>query len=344
VQTWSIDADPTQNAKQQVLTNIGSFAKLSVQAIGDEDVMMLYDSGIRSLRPRVASENAMVIDIGTPIDSLVQALLVTLTDAEKATACAGVEPSANRYTLYVPGHNGASGKFFVLSKFDADEQPIAAWTAYAPTYQSPITAPAANYTASTVTYTGLTIGATYAWKPGANEVQLVNGTNTFKTTNIFIATAATAVATGNGPAVAFTGALSQTLSFVPTLSCVFNGQLYWRTGDSFFLYGGYDNNTYDACGVFGQTPFLDCDAPSVAKTFTGMDAGFEGTWQIGFCGNYNSGVFTNIYNNTKTSFQEGNIPLGRTATHFALSFNEVSDQYARMSSMVVHFNQGEAKK
>lgn len=343
VQTWSIDPDPSKNARQQILTNIGTFAKLSVQAIGDNDVLMLYDSGVRSLQPRVASNNARVEDVGNPVDALIQATLATLTDAEKAVACSVVEPSSNRYWLYLPEAGGAVGKIYVLSSFPRSE--IEAWTTYSPTYQSAIAAPAANYTAAQVTYTGLTIGETYAWKPGANESQLVNGAQVFKSQNIFVATATTAVVNGTGATVSFTGALSQTLSFTPENFVVYNGQVYCRAGDNVFLYGGADNNTYDACGQSGQIPYLDCDVPATGKNFTGMDAAFEGTWQIGFSGDYNTGGFKNVYNNTLSSFQIGNIPLGgRYATHFSLSFNEVSDGYARFSSAVVHFNPAAQKK
>ena len=343
VQTWSIDPDPLKNAKQQVLTNIGSFAKLSVQAIGDNDIYLLYDSGFRSLRPRVASNNANVIDVGTPVDQPVKETLQALTDTEKAKACGAVNPEFNAYWGYVPEPNGAIGKIYVLNSFPSSE--IEAWSTYTPSYQVPITAPAANYTASVVTYTGLTIGTTYAWKPGAHEVKLVNGANTYLTQNIFVATATTAVVTGTGATVTFTGALSQTAYFVPEKFVTYNGQVYCRAGDAIYLYGGYDNQSYDACGQSGQIPYLDCDTPSDGKYFTGMDAAYEGSWQFGFSGDYNTGAFKNVYNGTLSSFQTGNIPLGgRFSTHFSLNFTEVSDNYARLSSAVVHWNPAQNKK
>lgn len=343
VQIWNLDPDPSLNAKQQTLTNIGTIAKLSVQAIGDYDVFMLYDSGVRSLRPRVATNNATVEDLGTPVDALIQATLATLTDAEKAAACGTVEPTSNRYWLYIPEAGGAVGDIYVFSSFPRSQ--IEAWTTYSPTYQVPIDAPAANYTASQVTYTGLTIGATYAWKPGANEVQLVNGTQTFTGQNVFVATAATAVVTGTGATVAFTGALSETTTFIPEKFAIYAGQIYCRAGDNLFQYGGADNNTYDACHASARIPYLDCEMPSTSKSFTGMDVAFEGTWQVGFSGDYNTQAFKNVYNNTLSSFQSGNVPLGgRFATHFSLQFDEVSDGYARLSSAVVHFSAAEQKK
>jgi hypothetical protein len=336
VQIWNIDPDPAQNALQQDLQNVGTFAAESVQSLGDKDVVMLSDSGFRSLRPRVASLNAEVIDLGTPVDSAVQALLATLSDAEKAATCAIVEPTANRYMAYIPGHNGALGSIYVLSKFgiEGSQDAVQAWTTYSPTYQIPVT--------PTLKTFAVTAGSVYAWKPALAGDVLTCGTVTLTKQGIFTAPNGATTATVTGSAA---GTLSLTQSFIPQRFSVYLGQVYVRAGDNVFVYGGTDNVTYDACGVSGQLPYLDCDVPAAAKYFTGMDAGFEGSWAINFSGDYNTQTFHNVYNNTVSSFQLGNIPLGgRYATHFSLTFNEVSDAYARFSSAIVHFNPAAQKK
>ena len=123
-QIWEINADPTLWQKLQVLENTGTMAKLSVRAIGELDVFFLSDSGVRSIRARDFTNNAVSFDIGSPIDSLIGADLLALTEAQKAAACAVVEPVSNRYWLYL------NGKLYVYSRFDK----IAAWSRYEPTY------------------------------------------------------------------------------------------------------------------------------------------------------------------------------------------------------------------
>jgi len=134
IQIWSMTASPLTNQQTQILTNTGTVAPLTPQSIGDLDVLYLADSGIRSLRVRDSSNNAVVVDIGTPIDSLIQAHLATLTDAQKATACAVVEPSGNRYLVFMPDADGGEGTIYVLSYFPSAQ--ISAWSTYRPTYDS----------------------------------------------------------------------------------------------------------------------------------------------------------------------------------------------------------------
>ena len=74
-QIWIVDANPLNWSLQQTLQNIGTFAPLSVQPLGDLDVMFLSDSGIRSLRARDNTLNAFVNDLGSPIDQLIQTSL-----------------------------------------------------------------------------------------------------------------------------------------------------------------------------------------------------------------------------------------------------------------------------
>lgn len=133
-QIWAMEPDPANNQQQQILENVGTMAPLSVQSVGTLDVMMLADSGFRSLRARDSSNNAIVLDIGTPVDSPVQTLLATLSEAEKAAACSIVEPRTGRYWCFIPGASGAEGTIYVLSYFPTAN--IAAWTTYRPTYAS----------------------------------------------------------------------------------------------------------------------------------------------------------------------------------------------------------------
>lgn len=77
---------------------------------------------------------------------------------------------------------------------------------------------AANYSAGgAVTYSGLTIGATYKWTKGANDTNLVCGATTVIATGYFVALATTA--TGNGtPLAAVTSTLKSEDSGTYTLT------------------------------------------------------------------------------------------------------------------------------
>lgn len=123
IQIWTIDADPANWAQSQVLDNIGTSAPGSVRSLGDADVLFLSQSGVRSLRARDASSNAVPTDLGSPVDSLVQADLIAIGAAAVDTQ-AGVEPLTKRYMLAL------NGKIYVLSYFPASE--ITAWSLYTP--------------------------------------------------------------------------------------------------------------------------------------------------------------------------------------------------------------------
>lgn len=132
VQIWQVDSDPANFQLIQVLPNIGTVAPLSVKAVGDMDIYALSDNGVRSVRVRDASNNAIIADVGTPIDAILQPILAGLTDAQKVQACGIVEPSSNRYWCYVPAADGGHGYIYVFSYFPDNQ--IAAWSRYDPTW------------------------------------------------------------------------------------------------------------------------------------------------------------------------------------------------------------------
>ena len=341
VQIWHMDADPSLNDLIQTLPNIGTVAPLSVQAVGDMDIYMLADNGVRSVRVRDASNNAIIADVGTPIDSIIVALLAGLTDAQKATACGIIEPSSNRYWCYVPNADGSPGKIYVFSYFPSSQ--VAAWGTYSPSYQVNIPAPATNYTASAITFTGLLVGKRYAWLPGANEVSITNGTQTLLKEGAFTATATTATVAGNAPTAAFTGSLSVTTYFIPTKFCVFNGQVWARAGDMLFQYGGANNLAYDNCGVLAVTPYIDSGTPATRKQFESIDVAFGGTWAIGASADYTTQIYKTIYQNTTSSFLRQAQGWDATGTHYSLSMTESGSAAAVMASAAVHLRVGNEK-
>lgn len=344
-QTFSVDPNPANFAQTQVIPNMGTMAPQSVQAIGDMDVFMLYDSGVRSLRVRIATNNAVIADIGTPIDMLIQSVLATLTDAQKATAVGAVDPAANRYWLYIPtaADNlgaGPVGKIYVFSYFTSSQ--VAAWSTYDPTFQTGVFGPGANYPAAapiTLTYAGLTVGNQYAWNPGANEVSLTHGTQVFTKGVVFTATATTATVTGNALSAPFTGQLNLINYFIPQSFIVYKGQIWVRdTNNNLFQYGGAGGNQYENCGVNAVTPYIDSELPGNIKTYQGMESAFVGTWQIGACADYVANIFKTIYLNNQSTFSYKRIGYDARGTHYAFQLQEFGTGYARLASVMMHIS------
>lgn len=349
VQIWAVDPDTSNYAQAQVLPNVGTFCGNTVQPVGDMDIYMLYDSGVRSVRVRVASDNAIIADIGTPIDAILQPILAGLTAAQQAACCSIVDPTQNRYWVFIPNasdpDNGV-GKIYVFSSFVSSQ--VEAWSTYSPTYQSAIPAPAGNYPGSgpiTLTYAGLTVGQRYAWTPGANEVSITDGTSTLMTTGAFIAAATSFTVTGKTNGASFTGALTQTVAFTPQNFCVLGNQVWIRdTTGNFYQVGGSNLQTYENCGVTAVTPYIDGGSPGQHKNFLGIDAGLQGTWTVGMGTDYNTqGYKTVLLNAALPTFLYQKIGWEATGTHFSGQMIESGNGYARFSNLIVHLKQGDEK-
>jgi hypothetical protein len=119
-QIWTVSSLLSGWSLVQMLQNIGTTAPLSVQPLGDLDVLFLSDTGIRSLRVHDSSLNAYINDIGSPIDQFIQNSGVT------TAACAVVDPQTGRYMCY------NNGTIYVLSYYPSSK--IIAWSTYLPTY------------------------------------------------------------------------------------------------------------------------------------------------------------------------------------------------------------------
>jgi hypothetical protein len=273
-QIWSMQPDPAANEQVQILENLGTFAPLSVQPMGTLDVMMLTDTGVRSLRVRDSSNSAIVVDVGTPVDWTIQQHLAELTEDEKATACAVVEPSSNRYWLFLPAGDTYVASIYVLSYFPSVN--VSAWSTYLPTYRAA-------------------------------------GVNT---------------------------------PFIPQKFVVKDGRVYARTTNGLIAYGGSDGNSYDACGMTVETPWMDAKTPATRKHSKAIDVSCQGNWAVSVGMDPYSGTLDSVYtrdNDTNAaSFGLGQIPFYAQGTHLKFRLVEAGTDYARFSSIAFHFNQAEA--
>ncbi len=328
-QIWNVDPDPANYSQSQVLTNIGTIAPLSVVAIGDQDVYLAADNGFRSIQVRVATNNASVADVGVPVDLLVQPLLASLTDAQKATMCGIAEPSSNRYWCYIPNADGSVGYIWVFSRFGEE---IAAWSNYTPSVETDLGHP---LTRDTYTYTGLTIGATYYWFKG-HSVSINYGSGFLTASGTFVATQTTAIVTTSAlaPLPDLDSNLTERKSFIPVKFVTYQGQVWCLDNvGNVYQFGGVTNLVYSNCGVTAKTPYFDGGQPRLKKTYQALDAAFQGSWAIDFSPDYNLQAYKPVYNNTLSSFEYRRIPIASGATtHYSLEFTESGSGYARFSS------------
>lgn len=339
-QMWQVDPDPVNYQQLQVLDNVGTPAPATVRAVGDMDVYLLMDSGFRSIRVRDASNNGILADIGTPVDVLVQALLATLTPAELAGAVGTVDPASNRYWCFVPGHNGAEGVIYVFGSFVTSG--VAAWSTYRPTYQVAQTI-MANYGPTPISIASV-IGTRYVYSPGINDRTATCGTTVLTAGGSFIASATTIQLQGVAMLAPAANVISATTIFAPEFFAVINGRIYARSGKTAFLYGGADNQTYENCGMQGDTPFMAAGKTATRKTYHGLDAVCEGKWDVALGANIaNADDVRTIYKNTGPSMARGLALAGKQGTHFKLRMIEDGDGYARFSGGIVHFNEADDK-
>lgn len=327
VQIWTTDADPANFAFQQEMDNIGTRAPLSAQNLGDLDVIILDDTGFRSLRTREVTKNAYVDDLGVPVDSLVQADLRSVS----ASTCVGiVDPATKNYWGYL------NGKIYVLARYPSGK--IQAWSTYLPQYEAYATVnPGSNYVASVLTAT-VVKDSIYKWTPGAHEVSLVNGTETLTAAGYFKAQGTSVTINGSGATVTYTGLLQLVTltTFTPQKFIIVNGQVYTRcSGGEILVFGGTDNNTYDTSVVTVQFPYLDFKEPSREKQHMGIDVAITGKWNAQVSGDPFSQTFENAlidYGSktapselTDSTFDMGRIGAMFQGTHIGLKMFTSAD-------------------
>jgi hypothetical protein len=319
VMIYTVNADPTQWQLGQILENTGTVAPLSVQAIGDLEVMYLSDTGIRSLRARETTLNAYVNDLGSAIDSL-----VTASNGSNSTACGVVDPATGRYWCYV------NGLIYVLSYFPASK--ILAWSTYLPTYQTAMTPAVKVYT--------VTAGRKYYWAKGSTETSITDGITTLTASGYITVASTSLTITGT-----VDGAVYEMTPFTPQKFVVYNGKVYCRDANRFYLYGGAAGTTYDYSQGIAATTWLDCAEPANdLKKGQCFDTAFVGNMAFSVGMDNLSGVLQQVYAGTQVTFQKGEIPCSVDGYHVKMQAVTLDNNAATLSSMLFEYVNGNAKK
>ena len=270
IQIWQTNADPLQWDLVQTIQNSGTIAANSVQPMGDLDVLYLHYTGVRSLRAREITGFSFVNDLGSAIDSLIQASLIANGINSAAGACSIVDPTTGRYWLYL------NGLIYIFSYFPTIK--ILSWSTYTPTIFSPLT-PAT--TGGSVVSFNTVPGHTYAWVKGNATSVGEGGVNWYTSQNIVAPTFQLYITYPGTPDESSTLTdLTQALTIVPTGFEIYNGQVYINTANGIYIYGGANNNTYDATQATAATAFLDFKHPGTLKAAESLDCDVSGGWNL----------------------------------------------------------------
>lgn len=124
IMVWAFDADPNETAPIQTIAGTGTFAPGAVLPYREGDVLYYDPTGIRSLRARDSSGQALTVDIGSPIDSLTRAAYAALPADQRLFVWSVVDPLTGRAWFAI------KDTIFVLSHYP--ETKITAWTTYKP--------------------------------------------------------------------------------------------------------------------------------------------------------------------------------------------------------------------
>lgn len=335
IQLWTLNADPSLWQLTQVLEKIGTSAPLSVQSIGDLDLMFLHTTGIRSLRARETTLNAFVNDLGSPIDLLIQDALSGL-NGDMSGVCSIVDPNTNRYWIYL------NGLIYTFSYFPSGK--VAAWSVYEPSFTDGDVIPSPNDSYPDVsgdpqiTFNNLTIGQQYIIFLGENEVSFstASGSQVDLTDNLIIYTsgATTGFMLGNLVGNSYTGIIIPVTHFIPTQFVVNKQRILARDANALYSYG---DGAYDNTLAMVETPWMDDKQPSTIKGATNIDVACTSDWLIQASMNYPTGEAQAVIDTSGDTFDKGVVSYSDRGTHFMFRGISTSNQRSVLSSLTLHY-------
>ena len=131
---------------------------------------------------------------------------------------------------------------------------------------------------------------------------------------------------------------------------VYGRRVHLRSGDTIYVYGGLGSTpTYDATEAVAQIPYLDGEKPWQDKQLTGIDVAAKGTWKIYTAMNPNNleaqdSIAVVADTIADTTFNGNRIPAQGKSTHFSLILKSQNDDYAKLGSLVLHYEADEDTK
>ena len=344
-QIWQVDADPANWAQLQVMQNIGCVAPLSVQPLGNLDVLFLSDGGVRSLRARDSSLNAYVDDVGSPIDSYV----ATLVDA----AFTGVTVVYTTGVFTDVAHGLAEG---AAVEFKAGTLPggLAENTTYFVRDVTDDTFKIASYPEGLALVFTVSNGASIMYRKSLGGacaiVEPVSGQYWLYFDGVIYALSyyPSAKVQAWSKLLPTLGA-SQATAFVPSKFTVWRGRVYCRAvdnlGDPYIIcYGDPDGGSasYDDAVVTAELPWMALKTPGTRKTAEGLSVAITGAWTFKGCMDPQSApIYETITSITGTSFDINRIAWTAQGTHLKIQAITTGSTAAVLSSLLVNYEQNE---
>lgn len=119
---------------------------------------------------------------------------------------------------------------------------------------------------------------------------------------------------------------------------VLGNQLFCRSGDEIYIYGGVSGVVYDDSLAEVELSWLSADRPGSKKKFKGIDIGCEGSWTISYSTDPTTDNYALAGSVQLSNFHLPNFRIGASGTHIGLKFTSNDASPARISSAVVHFD------
>ena len=121
-------------------------------------------------------------------------------------------------------------------------------------------------------------------------------------------------------------------------------RLYCRGDDNkLYLLGGLDGTTYDDTEVVAYVPYIDGKQPATKKSFMGIDMACEGVWKVEIATDPNNQTaLQTVAYIEETTFAKSNAAFAARSTHLAVRLTSQNNGYARVGSMLLHFEGGDA--
>ena len=132
--------------------------------------------------------------------------------------------------------------------------------------------------------------------------------------------------------------------FVIEYFATLDNQIFARSGDTIYLYGGDDGDEYDAeTEVTVTIPYLDGNKPDNSKQATAVGMACEGEWSVDVATDPRDiSIVTNKPVTVEgTTYGIGIIPLNSYSTHFAIKMTHKGEGYARIGNLALHYTEGE---
>jgi hypothetical protein len=126
--------------------------------------------------------------------------------------------------------------------------------------------------------------------------------------------------------------------------CVFSNNVYIRSGNSIYKYGGDTGNEYDASEVVVEMPYLDANKAATFKYVNGVDLTCEGQWKIELGFDYtNPNARDEIATVDQPSFALGRITATGMGTHIGPRLISSYLGYAKLANFILHYDDQHSK-